>query len=434
MRHDIALPPARPMRRPASAWHRGLRQCALLLGLALATPWLQAEPGGTARTRSLNLSDLDQARQQWLAGDPAMVRSMKSLRQLADDALLRGPYSVIHRPFASPSSNPNDFVAYAGYTWPNPSTPDGLPWIFRDGHHNPDAALDWIPFTAMTTDVERLSLAYHYLGDERHAAHAAALLRAWFITAETRQTAHMRLSRIVPGSANNNVNLPPFLYSLTRLCDAAGLLEASPHWTADDRRAFAGFLKRFVAWLERNGQALADSRRTNNHGSTYRVGQVAIHLYLGNDAAAAAALQRWVDEWMPLQFAADGTQPQEMPRADNLNYHVVNLGAAITLAQLAASMPGTPDLWRHVTPAGGSLRKSTDFLLPYLTLAQPWPHYQQGQFTLSAYDRWAVLRRAALGFDDPALAAAADAALGGTRANVVLDLSYPAAAVGRTAR
>ena len=37
------------------------------------------------------------------------------------------------------SKDPHDYFSIGRYFWPDPSKPDGLPWINRDGETNPDA-------------------------------------------------------------------------------------------------------------------------------------------------------------------------------------------------------------------------------------------------------------------------------------------------------
>src|ERR1700759_3202192 len=44
--------------------------------------------------------------------------------------------TVVDKPQASPSGDAHDYVSFARYYWPDPSKPDGLPYLSRDGHHN----------------------------------------------------------------------------------------------------------------------------------------------------------------------------------------------------------------------------------------------------------------------------------------------------------
>ena len=67
----------------------------------------------------------------------------------------------------APSHDPHDFVSVPVYFWPNPETPDGLPWVRRDGRVNPAAVdSDVGRFFGLVDDAEILALRRWYCGDE----------------------------------------------------------------------------------------------------------------------------------------------------------------------------------------------------------------------------------------------------------------------------
>jgi len=72
----------------------------------------------------------------------------------------------------TPSGDNHDYLSISRYWWPNPDTPNELPWIRKDGQTNPytqtDAA-DRKRLGTMTRGVEQLSLAYYFSEDERFA-------------------------------------------------------------------------------------------------------------------------------------------------------------------------------------------------------------------------------------------------------------------------
>ena len=67
---------------------------------------------------------------------------------------------------AGPSGDKHDYVSYAPYFWPNPATPDGLPYIRKDGHRNREmiAQGDAPRFEKMQGTVHTLALAYYFTG------------------------------------------------------------------------------------------------------------------------------------------------------------------------------------------------------------------------------------------------------------------------------
>src|SRR5262249_147611 len=58
---------------------------------------------------------------------------LRRLRKDAESATKRGPYSVMDKKEVAPSGDKHDYLSYARYWWPNPKSPDGLPYIRRDG-------------------------------------------------------------------------------------------------------------------------------------------------------------------------------------------------------------------------------------------------------------------------------------------------------------
>ena len=418
------------------------------LGLEYARHWLLLVPvvtaclcwippawsveGGVARTFHLKLRNLEIDRALWLAGDPALKRRVQALEGRANSALLRGPYSVTQNTAKipiNPSHDPHDFVGIAFRAWPNPDTPDGLPWIIRDGHHNPANDLDWTFFDPMVADAELLSLAYYITRDERYAEHAGRLLRAWFIDPDTRMNPHMKYSNIVPGTGFRGVNLPIFMIGMYRICDAAGILEASPSWDQADADALAAYFRTLLSWLETDPDAVADGEVQQNHSTYYRAGRMAMYRYLKDTARARQAFDDYVDRFLPLQFASDGTQPLEMERANNFTYHINGLTAAYSIAQLADGMGRARNLWNHTTSDGAGLRKSTEFLLPYLLGHVEWPYFADEVFTIEPEKRALMLQRAALGFNDAELSSAATAVMGNKLGDPLLALMYPAEAL-----
>ena len=168
-----------------------------------------------------------------------------------------GPFSVTFTPEVAPSGDPHDLVSYGYYYWPNPDTPDGLPWIGRDGHGNPDNEVDWKEFYGLARAAEPLSLAYYFTEDERYAEKLSSLMRIFFLDEETRMNPRIEYSDVIPGVSNGSFGVPGLGNSLgvRKLMDAAGILEASPHWTAADREGLQQWTHEFTLWAESSPKA-----------------------------------------------------------------------------------------------------------------------------------------------------------------------------------
>jgi hypothetical protein len=77
--------------------------------------------------------------------------------------------------------------------------------VQRDGLRNPEAddttRYDAGLLRCMVEDIEWLALAYFFTDDQSYAEHTADLLRAWFISPETRMNPNFRFAQIIPGRA-----------------------------------------------------------------------------------------------------------------------------------------------------------------------------------------------------------------------------------------
>src|SRR5262249_36019379 len=115
-----------------------------------------------------DLAAIDRLRKNLHADDPAV----KQLRTDADAALKTGPFSVTYaeRLAAVKDPDPHDYRSFGAYWWPNPNTPDGLPYIVRDGVGNPDALKgNYDDMQTMSHGVQQLAMAYRLFGDEAYA-------------------------------------------------------------------------------------------------------------------------------------------------------------------------------------------------------------------------------------------------------------------------
>jgi len=284
---------------------------------------------------------------------------------------------IVDKQKPSPTGDARDYVSYARYWWPDPAKPDGLPFVRRDGQHNRAQveAGDRGKIDDLGDAVETLSQGWVRLRREDCARRAGEWLRAWFVTPETRMTpaldhAQMRLGH------NGNRGSPGGIIDTRRfagLVRAIALLENSPALTAEENAAVRRWFTDYFHWLDTSSLAAAERRARNNHGSWFLVQAVAIARFLGRDDAARrlGGEGRARIGW---QFAPDGSQPEELRRADSLSYSTFNLEALLALAALIR--PFGIDLWNYTAPNGASLRRGLDHLRPYNADPARWPHPQ----------------------------------------------------------
>jgi hypothetical protein len=383
---------------------------------------------GAPRLFLLKAEHLELTKRLWKQGDWLITTSMKTLIAKARGALKRGPYSVTEKKSLPPSGDKHDFLAYMAYSWANPDSEDGLPWIIRDGYTNPDSAKDWVRMKAMARDVQILALAYYFNGNEKFAEHAALLLRTWFVDKETRMNPNSNYGKIIPGvNEEGGYSVAGFGYIFRVIYDAAGILESSQSWTDEDKKALQQWTRDFMKWVKTTKFGEIERKRDNNHGTFYDMNMTVQNMYVEDMEKAREAIKNYIARRFAVQFLPDGTQYYEMKRANNYDYHRCNLMIAFDIAQLADHFHDI-DLWNYQTPEGASLRKSIEFLIPFFTGLKKWPYFAGDKFEIRGIPLWRLLRRAALGFKDYSFEYAADQ-VPGLNDLYLINLIYPGAAL-----
>lgn len=321
---------------------------------------------------------LAEVKERLAARDPALEPALKYLLKEADKALKVEPPTVTAKPKPAPSGDKHDYMTAAPYYWPDPTKPDGLPYINRDGKVNPEARTDTYDHQrigTMAKTVDTLALAYHFSGNEAYAAHAAKCLRVWFLDPETRMNPNLNFAQAVSGkNTGRGIGIIEGR-NLVDAGDAAGLLVGSVSWKPAEQEALKSWLGEYLDWLLTSPNGLDEAAARNNHGSFYDSQVTRLALILGRTELARKTVEAAKEKRLALQIKPDGSQPLELKRTNALGYSLFNLEALFDMATLAERVG--VDLWRYETPEGGSLRKALDFLQPYIgEPIKKWPHAQ----------------------------------------------------------
>ncbi len=402
-----------------------LSGCRVILAIFVALLGERLSSAGEPRTFLLELENLEFAKKAYKAGNPVVVSDVQRLVGYANRSLTTGPFSVMNTPEIAPSGDPHDLVSYGFYWWPNPDTPDGLPWVYRDGFGNRANEVDWKQFTDLGNTVRGLSLAYYFTDDEKYADRAATLLRTFFLDEETYMNPRILYSDVVPGISPGSFGVPGIANIMAQhLFDGAGILEKSPAWTAADKKGLQDWSVKFIEWAESSHAGKVQRDEPSNHGTSYDFLMTLFGLYAEREDLAENAYNNFVFDRMPGQIAADGSNPLEMKRANNLLYHRYNLSRAIDIAALGRNLTDDVDLFNYETDDGRGLRMQVDYIVPYMTRQETWdkwPGFNFGPESQLIY--YAFLRRAAVEYHDPKLLELAQQM--GDTAVLFMDLTHP---------
>jgi predicted SAM-dependent methyltransferase len=339
--------------------------------------------------------DLELARELIHGGDPRLIAAWKHVLRKAEKCLALQPLSVTQNTRVPPSGDKHDYSSCAAQWWPNPATPDGLPYVRRDGEINPEFVdSDAGRVRHLCDAVQHLGLATAISGEVQFAEKAAALVRHWFIAPATRMNPHLSYAQRVPGVRDGRSDGIMDFKPLRELLDALSLLPPSA-WTEADRQAVSSWMRAYLDWLTTSPFGLKESARPNNLGTWYDTQALAVALFVGDDQVAHTVCRR-AKERIAQQLTPTGAQPAELARSQPLSHCMANLQAFFDLASMAERCG--EDLWAFDAGDGRSLRKAAEWLLP-LGLGER--SYEGDDITKAAPQRYlSVFRRAAIKFDD----------------------------------
>lgn len=320
---------------------------------------------------------------------PAYATAYRQLVEEANRQLCSPFLSVMQKEKTAASGDKHDYLSLSRYFWPDPSKPNGLPYISRDGISNPELEeLDRPKLARMSSRVTILSLAWYFSGDEKYAQRAAEQLRVWFLNKDTRMNPNLNYAQIVPGLYNGKGRCYGVIdaYSFVEMLDAVQLLEHSKSFTQKDSKALKTWFSQFLNWILTSDQGKEEGNQLNNHATAHDVQVIAYAKYVDNKKVLEEYLNQFYQKRMLSQIEPDGKQPYELRRTLAFGYSQYNLAHILDVFQIARhagyQIEGLP-----------LLEKAADYLAEYLGKSvEAWPYqqiseweYKQNEFAKDLY-------------------------------------------------
>jgi hypothetical protein len=330
------------------------------------------------------------------AGDLLLVSARDAILKTAAAKLEQKAPSVTEKKMLAPSGDPHDYMSLSTYSWPNPDTPDGLPYVRRDGQTNPEALqTDMGRFRHLASVVPTLAWAYFLSNDERFATKGIQFVRTWFLDPDTLMNPHLRYGGYIPGVVDGRNYGLTDVKSIRFILDTIGLLRASPEWSDADEKGMLSWVDEYLDWLLTSKFGRKECAAPNNHGTWYDAQVLACALFVGRQDAIAK-----VEESSKLRIAAQfdpqGAQPEEMVRTRALQYCMMNLHGFFEIATMLST--AGIDIWKFEAKDGQSLRRAAEWLAPYAVGQKRLPTRDIAKATPVSY--LSVFRRAAIAWSD----------------------------------
>ncbi|MCL2098276.1 MAG: alginate lyase family protein [Bacteroidales bacterium] len=315
--------------------------------------------------------------------DKSIMPAFQKLIRTANKALSVKPFTVTDKASPDPSTDIHDYVTIAPYWFPNPDTPDGLPYIRKDGVRTPELANypDKSALTNMVSAVHDLALAYYFTDEEKYALKATALIRTFFLDSETCMNPNLNYAQAIKGqNTGRGAGLIESRH-FVRVIDAIGLLKSSPTWTESDQNGMVKWFTAFLDWMQSSKIGKDEMRAKNNHGVFYDMQRMSFALFTKNMEAANNVVESFKRR-IELQQDDDGSFPAELGRTISLHYSTFVLKAFFGIASMAEQL--NVDLWNYTSENDKSLKTAIDFIYPYITKQAEWTWQQISPFNYSS--------------------------------------------------
>jgi hypothetical protein len=352
----------------------GLVIIILLLMPALICKARGAELSGCCKS-SLNVAAIDRER----------------ILKAAAIALKQAPVTITAFPAKLSQGGVNDFYSNGDYWWPDPTKPDGLPYIRRDGESNPgNFSQHRMAVKALRDSVAALAAAYKVTGDDRYAAKAAELLRVFFLDEKTRMNPSLNFAQAIPGvSPGRGIGIIDALH-LIEIPVAVRAMEKSKAFPSATDTGLRQWFHDLAEWMTTSKNGIDEANEKNNHAVAFYL-QLAVYAdFTGDEAKLALCRQQFKEVFVPKQMAPDGGFPLELARTKPYAYSIFQLDNMTLLCQVLSTE--VDNLWKFELPDGRGIRKAVAYLFPFLADKSSWPLKPDVQ----AWDGWPARQPALL--------------------------------------
>ena len=311
-----------------------------------------------------------------VANDVDKVRALKSLLKKADKVLEDAKvYSVMNKKQMPPSGDKHDYMSTGPYWWPDPTKPDGLPYIKKDGLRNPTYydITDSQEINKVEDEALTLALAYYFTREYKYADFASKLIKTWFLDTETRQNPNLNFGQGIPGLNTGRGTGIIETRDVYRVQDAAILIQETPNWSKENHEALKKWFSDYLTWMLESPIGKDEADSNNNHGTFYSEQIIAFSLFSERPEITLNEIEIFKNR-IESQLKSDGSQPYELARTKSWNYVNMNLYGYFLIARLAEN--ANVSLWNQQISEGKNMKQALDWIVPYLKNEKIWEYEQ----------------------------------------------------------
>ncbi len=326
------------------------------------------------QTRMWDSELLTLIKSQISKGNPLYTESWQKLQKEADKWLSKPDPTIVNKPMAPASGDRHDYLSLGKYWWPNPNTPDGLPYIRKDGKTNPEIEkFDRKTLGEFVDGTVKLTLAYYYSDKKEYADKAVSMIKTWYLDPKTMQNPNMNFGQAVPGVTDNKgrpegmIDASGFIY----VTDAIEILHTRGQLTDKELDELKKWFSEFCNWMTTNTLGIKEGLAANNHSMAYDVQLTRYSLFTGDLVTAKRVLNEYTPKRLIPQIEADGKQPLELARVTSFHYSIANLGHMMDMCDMGKQMG---ILLYSTGQKKGSIDMAIQYLIPYINNESKFPY------------------------------------------------------------
>ncbi|MCY7361734.1 MAG: alginate lyase family protein, partial [Ignavibacteria bacterium] len=294
--------------------------------------------------------------------DASLIPAYNQLIKDAASALKYGPVSVMEKTSVPPSGDKHDYMSLAPYYWPDPTKPDGLPYIRKDGETNPEVKLykdkEYLP--KLCESIYTLSLAYYFSNDAKYADHANTLLRVWFLDTTTKMNPNLNFGQAMKGHNDGRGAGLIDTRHLIKVVDAIEILNGTGQIKKENFIGLQSWFAQFLNWMQTSKNGIDEMNAKNNHGVWYDAQRLSFALFTSQSEKAKNIINN-VQKRIDTQMNSDGFFPAELSRTTSLHYSLFVVEPLLLITQMGNKIK--TDLLSYTSSNGNSIKKAVNAII-----------------------------------------------------------------------
>ncbi len=252
---------------------------------------------------------------------------IEQLDQLLEEGISFGLHSVTEKKHSAPSKDIHDYMSCSIYHWPNPNTPDGLPYVERDGIDNPEALhgdKESLRVLAYITYVS--ALLYYFTKEKKYMDYIIKYNSFWFLDEKTKMNPNLRYAQCIPGVNDGEPGgIIDYAASYAYALQLLKILHQENLLPEEFYLGMKHWHQEFLKWLLTSNQGRIEGERLNNQGSLYDLLILNISEFIEEEKDIVDIYYTKLIQRMEFQINEDGMLPLELVRTKTKSYTTMGL-------------------------------------------------------------------------------------------------------------